>query len=155
EPLGAGRPAGTAARAELARARDGLGMLLKRANRVREAETELRAALRSYEALAVESPADPNLRRGLADARYHLGALLARARARGPEDEAAYLAAVAIQRELVAGARGGNELRTDLARSLNNLGLLLADHGRVGEAVDAVREAVSLLDDQEGRRPGG
>jgi serine/threonine-protein kinase len=153
EPLAGVFSALAAARIDLARARDGLGMLLKRATRFHEAEAELRAALRVREGLARESPGDQDLRRGLAEGRYHLGALLARTGDREPGDERAYLDAVAIQRGLVAKARGRVEHRVDLARSLNNLGLLLADGGRVEEALDAFREAVSLLDDQGGALP--
>jgi eukaryotic-like serine/threonine-protein kinase len=143
-----------AARGDLARARDGLGMLLKRANRFREAESELRAALTLGEALARESPADPEARRALAAGRYHLATVLARTRGRAPEDEQTYRAAVQIQQDLVSGARDRPELRADLARSLNNLGLLLADDGRVAEAQAAFREAAALLKAPAGARPG-
>ena len=97
------------------------------------------------EALARESPGDPDARRGLAESRYHLGALLARTpgpRARGRADLPRGRAT--SSESLVAEARGRPELRADLARSLNNLGLLLADDGRDAEAQAAFREAAAI-----------
>src|SRR5262249_22874761 len=100
--------------AELARASGGLGMLLERASRFREAEPVLRRALRLREALARAAPDDVGARDALAESRYHLGALLARTRDRGPEDEQAYRDALRIQRGLVADARGRPEHREKL-----------------------------------------
>ena len=146
--------ASAAARADLARGRDGLGMLLKKANRFREAEAELRAALRLREGLARESPAIADARQAVAESRYHLGALLARLRDRGPEDERSYRAALDIQRSTV-GARGARpELRGNLARYLNNFGLLLADDGRDAEAEAAFREAAAIAEELSRADPG-
>src|SRR5262249_58021878 len=83
----------------------------------------------------------------VAESLYHLGALRARLQGRGPEDERVYRESLRLQRELVAGSRGRPELRGKLARSLNNLGLLLADDGRGPEAVAAYREAAVILAD--------
>ena len=140
-PLAAGSDAPAAARAELARAWDGLGMLLKRANRFRDAETALRAALALRDAAASE---DLSARDARAEVRYHLGTLLARLRNRGPEDERVYRDALEIQRGLVADVRGRPEHRAKLGRTLNNLGRLLHDAGDADGAEHAFREAAEI-----------
>ena len=80
-------------------------MLLKKSNRFRESEAELRSALRLREGLAREASGDADAPQAVAESRYHLGALLARLRDRGPEDERSYRAALDIQRGMV-GERG-------------------------------------------------
>ena len=152
--LGDMAAASAAARADLARGRDGLGMLLKKSNRFRESEAELRSALRLREGLAREASGDADAPQAVAESRYHLGALLARLRDRGPEDERSYRAALDIQRGMVGGARGRPELRGNLARYLNNFGLLLADDGRDAEAEAAFREAAGIAEDLSRADPG-
>jgi eukaryotic-like serine/threonine-protein kinase len=131
--------------ADLARGRDELGMLLKKANRFKESETLLRSALQLRERLAADHPRDPAHQQGLADSRYHLAALFSRLRGMRDEDEASYREALRVQESLVAGSRDRPEFRGKLARYLNNLALLLASTGRVVEAEEKYRESVSIL----------
>lgn len=133
-------------RRELARGRDGLGMLLRKANRFRESEVLLRAAFDARERLARERPKDLAERHAAAESRYHLGVLLARMGGRGSEDESTYREAVRSQEALVTDARDRPELRQSLARFLNNLGLLLKANGEVGKAENAFRESISILE---------
>ena len=62
----------------LSRASHGLGVLLYRTNRFKEAESTLREAIHLREQLAAKFPDDPTSTKALADSRYYLGALLAR-----------------------------------------------------------------------------
>src|SRR5262249_35421227 len=123
-------PAATdpAARAELAQSCHGLATLLKKSNRFQEAEAAFREALALREALAEASPADPSHRQALAQARYHLGALRARLRGQTPADEAAYRDAVAIQRGVIADARGKPANRRELGRFPHKPGPAPAPH---------------------------
>jgi serine/threonine-protein kinase len=143
ERLAASAPI-AAADPDLARACDSLGVLLKKANRFQEAENLLRTALDLHERLAADHPERLGFQQGLAESRYHLGTVLARLPGRQREDEDAYRAAVKIQESLVAATRGQPDARRKLARSLNNLGLLLADAGRVDEAESHYREAAKI-----------
>ena len=70
------RPARRTTPADLAGGRDGLGMLLKKANRFKESEPLLRSALRLRERLAADHPDDAADTQGLADSRYHLAILV-------------------------------------------------------------------------------
>src|SRR5262249_17146742 len=101
------------------------------------------------------APDDVGARDALAESRYHLGALLARTRDRGPEDEQAYRDALRIQRGLVADARGRPEHREKLGRTLNNLGLLLRDAGDADGAEQASLEAVPPQGARAAPSPGG
>ena len=139
---------GAEARDDLARAWDGLGMVLKQFNRFREAEQALREGLRFRTELAAQRPTDTAIRGALAQSRYHLGAVLARVPGRGPEDERLYHEAIDGQKRLLAENREHPDLeqRGRLARSLNNMGLMLREGGRIDEAEGALEEAKSLLD---------
>jgi serine/threonine-protein kinase len=131
-------------RAERARALHGLGILLKKANRFREAEAVLQEALRLREQLAALSPADPEAVGALAQTRYQLGALTARLHGRRGEEEAAYRAALQIQEKLVSDSRGQPARRRELARYLNNLGILFRDTGRLDDAEHAYGDALAI-----------
>ena len=96
-------------RADLARAWDGLGVVLKKVNRFRDAEGALREGLRLRAELAAERPKDSETRGALAESGYHLATLLARISGRRTDDESAYRKAVALQEQLVADSRGGPE----------------------------------------------
>jgi serine/threonine-protein kinase len=152
-PLTAAPAVPGAATAELARALDGLGMLLKRSGRLRAAEPALREALRLRESLAGAEPGSLEARDALAESRDHLGALLARTRDRGSEDERAFRAALGVRRGLVADARARPEHRAKLGRTLNNLGLLLRDAGDEAGAEGAFTEAASILADLAAASP--
>jgi tetratricopeptide (TPR) repeat protein len=140
-----GRGDDLALRADCARALHDLGILLKKANRFQEAETTLRAALRLRAELATDAPteAKAEAEQALAQTRYHLGALVAKLPRRRGEEEEAYRAALQMQQRLVADARDRPEHQRALARSLNNLGILLRDTGRLGEAEAAYNEALA------------
>ena len=80
----------------MARARTGLGILLKKSNRSVEAEALLRSAMADRKALVSENPDNADDGRALAFTRYQLGTLLARLKDRGAEDESAYLRSAAV-----------------------------------------------------------
>jgi serine/threonine-protein kinase len=131
---------------DLGRGHDGLGMLLKKANRFRESEAELQSALDLRTRLCALHPDDLADRQGLADTRYHLATLVARLAGRHPEDEAAYREALRVQESLVASSREDPAFRRKLARYLDNLGKLLAATGRLDEAEAAYHEAAAVVE---------
>ena len=108
---------------ELAHAQQGLGALLRRTNRLREAEPHLRDAI---DRLSKLDPADREVRKRLADARYQLGALLARQTRRSPQQEEAYQQAIADQEALLVEGGHDPESVEKLARYRNNLAILEA-----------------------------
>ena len=108
----------------LARAKANLGILLKKSNRFAESETFLRQALEERRALAEKFPVDREDARAASNTLYQLGTLLARLPNRSGEDEAAYRRAIQEQEAIVARPSSGVEARRELARSLNNLGIL-------------------------------
>src|SRR5208337_955801 len=99
------QPSWDDARRDLARGHDGLGMLLKKANRFRESEAALRTALALRTRLSADHPDDAADGQGLADTNYHLAVLVSRLQGRHPEEEAAYREALRKQEELVASSR--------------------------------------------------
>ena len=131
---------------DLARGHDGLGMLLKKSNRFRESEAELRTALALRTRLSADHPEDPADRQGLADTRYHLAVLVSRLQGRRSEDETFYREALRMQEALVASSRENPAFRRKLARYLDNLGKLLASTGRLDEAEAAYREATAVVE---------
>jgi tetratricopeptide (TPR) repeat protein/tRNA A-37 threonylcarbamoyl transferase component Bud32 len=135
-------PARVDAQREGGRIHHQLGILLRKLNHFAEAEAELREALRLRQAL-VDQDADPTSRQELAVSRYHLGAVLARQRGKLLEAEAAYQDALLQQRELAAGFPLVPAYRRDLARTLNNIGLLRRSLGR-RDWESPIREAVGL-----------
>ena len=110
----------------LASAELGLGIVQKKSNRFVEAESSLRKAIETREKI-VSSTNSPNDRREAALNLYHLGAILARQKTRSDANEKTYRAALDEQRALLNLLRGqkNSDLRRDLARNLNNLGILL------------------------------
>jgi serine/threonine-protein kinase len=131
-------------RAERARAEHGLGILLKKASRFREAEAALRDALGLREQLVAAAPGDAELKQALGQTRYQLGAVAAKLKGRRGEEESAYRAAIQVQERLVADSRGHPARRRELARYQNNLGILLHDTGRLGDAEHAFGEALAI-----------
>ena len=116
----------TERRRALARARNNLGVLLKKSNRFVEAEAAFRLALADRRALAKLPGADPDDARAASATLYQLGTLLARLARRSDEDEAAYREAIAEQKALAGSTSGRPEDRREVARYLNNLGILQA-----------------------------
>jgi tetratricopeptide (TPR) repeat protein len=111
-------------RRTLARTRVNLGILLKKSTRFTESEKFLRDGLRDRQGLAIEFPDNAEDVRGVSQARYQLGTLLAKLKDRSKEDEALYIEAIAEQEAIVARPAATVEDRRELARFLNNLGIL-------------------------------
>jgi serine/threonine protein kinase len=129
-------------RRDLARSWQGYGLMLKNAGRFREAETAFRTAIALRET-TTESPED---RQGLADSQYHLGAVLARRATRRADDEKVYQAVLATQRALVEEYRDRPEMRTRLARYLNNHAMLERALGHNKEAESSLAETMKLME---------
>jgi tetratricopeptide (TPR) repeat protein len=127
-------------------------MLLKKSNRFRESEAELRTALELRTRLSADHPENLADRQGLADTRYHLAVLISRLEGRRSEDETFYREALRMQESLVASSRENSAFRRKLARYLDNLGKLLASTGRLDAAEAAYREAAAVV---EGLVAGG
>ena len=130
---------------DLAGGRLGLGIALKQLGRFRPAEAEFREAMRLLAPLAASRSATTEDRSAYSDARYQLAALLARLTGPTVESEAVYREAAADQRALLDAFRGRPELVAKFGRTLNNLARLLADVGRVDEAVQHYRQALENL----------
>jgi eukaryotic-like serine/threonine-protein kinase len=134
--------------ADLARAFAGLGIILKKANRFQEAEAALRTALQLRERQEGGRADLRGYQQDLAESRYHLATLLARLPHREPEDEHVYRQAVETQQSLASAAASTPENRRKLVRYLNNLGLLLADAGRLADAEQYYRQAIKALQEE-------
>ncbi|WP_435009259.1 protein kinase domain-containing protein [Tundrisphaera lichenicola] len=141
------------ARRGLARAQAGLGVLLKKSGRSLESEALLRRALEGRKALASEFPDDQDDARALAATRYQLGTLLARLKDRGAEDESAYRSAIEEQEALIARPEATLEARRELARYLNNLGILQAG-AEPDKAEATFRRAMKIQDELEAQSLG-
>jgi eukaryotic-like serine/threonine-protein kinase len=111
-------------RRALARARNNLGILLKKSNRFAESETFLRQALLERQALAKEDPKNLDDARSVSNTLYQLGTLLAKLKDRTQEDEEFYRQAIRDQEALVVRPTSTAEDSRQLARYLNNLGIL-------------------------------
>jgi serine/threonine protein kinase/tetratricopeptide (TPR) repeat protein len=122
---------------DLRRALTQLGRLLKKTNRFAEAEAVYRRAL------AVASADDVPDKRGLAATHYYLGALLAPLRGRSAEARQQYEEALKAQQRLTEESPAAPEYRRDLARTLNNLGILRMA-GNDADAGPTFRRAVEL-----------
>jgi serine/threonine protein kinase len=138
-------PANSDFRRDLARADQGLGVLLKDANRYGQAETALRDAMRLREEIAQGPDPSAEDQEALADARYQLGALLAR-RGAGRSEESAYSAAIQVQEKLVKQFASRPEYLTKLARFRNNLAMLQDASGHSQAAEATCRDALKLLE---------
>jgi serine/threonine protein kinase/tetratricopeptide (TPR) repeat protein len=131
-------------RRDLARAEQGLGVLLKDANRYEQSDAALREAIRLREEIARGPGTSADDRQALADSRYQLGALLAR-RGVGKTGEAAYAAALEAQQQLVAQYGNRPEYATRLARYRNNLGMLQDASGHSQDAEATFRATLDSL----------
>ena len=123
-----------------ARDLEGLGVLLKDANRFEEGEKKLREAIRLREEIARLPHATAEDQQALADCRYQLGALLARRGAAGAEDLAAYRSALEVQEALVKEFGDRPEFRTKLVRYRNNLAILQYALGSLSDSEATLRE---------------
>ena len=145
EGLSTNEPATGDFRRDLARASQGLGVLLKDANRFQEGEARLRGAIRLREEITALPDSTADDQRALADARYQLGALLARRGTAGPDDVLAYRAALEVQQGLVKQYGDRPEFRTQLARFRNNLAILQNVLGNPRESEATLRATLELL----------
>ncbi len=127
---------------ELARAMDGLGVLLKDIHRSGESERWLRAALELRRRLAA-ARRDPADLQDEKDTLYQLGTLIARQGGRRKEAEAVYRQALQAQADLVARVGDSPKARKNRARSLNQWGILL-EKVRPSDAEKVFREALSI-----------
>ena len=130
---------------DLARADQGLGVLLKDANRYQQSEKELRQAIR----LAQGNCAGAGCRRpgpsGPGRQPLPVGCSLGPSR-RGRAEEAEYSAALAVQQELVQQYGDRPEYVIRLARYRNNLGRLQDASGHQEDAEATFRATLKLLE---------
>lgn len=152
--LSAEFPGDASYRGDLIRGKLGLGVLYKKTNRFKEAESELREASELCRPLAASIP-EPYLRMQ-GDIDYQLGALWAKSKAgvgvstadgsdRERAGEEAYRRAVEFQRVSVDANRGKPDQQAKLGRTMNNLAMLLSANGRIDEADRLLREAIDLV----------
>jgi len=130
--IAAARPNERQAQIELATALYGLGMLLDHDGRPAEAQTSLRGALKLQETLY--GNVDPSIARTMKD--------LARAVADGGNLNGA----IPLMRKAVAMERAlyPREPHPDLAEVLNDMGLLLDEHGDLDESEKFYRESLAM-----------
>jgi serine/threonine-protein kinase len=142
--LAVDRPGATDVRRDLASAQHKLGVMLKKSNRFTEAEKALREAQRLREALVAADPDNGEDQRDAMATVYQRGTVLARL-GRVKEVEAAYSGAIDAERKRAAAHRDRPGYSRELARYLNNRGILqrstLADR-RIAEA--SFREALDV-----------
>ena len=132
-------------RRDLARDLQGLGVLLKDANRFQEGEAKLREAIRLREEIAALPDATAEDKQALADSRYQLGALLARRGAGTTLDLAAYRGAIEVQEALVKEFGDRPEFQTKLVRYRNNVAILQRALGSLSESEATLRATLDLL----------
>jgi serine/threonine-protein kinase len=152
-----GPPAGAAAsppglRRDLARIEHGLGVLLKKSLRFRQAEAALKTAATLRNQLATEAPGRDDDRKDEMDSLYQLGAVYARQEGRSPEAQKLYDRAIATRKALVEDVRANPEDRRMLARYLNNAGILESRSNPV-DAEALFRESASLQRELLARTP--
>ena len=123
----------------------GLGVLLKDANRFQEGEAKLREAIRLREEHRQAAGCNRGRQAGPGDSRYQLGALLARRGSATAEDLAAYRAALEVQEALVKQFGDRPEFRTKLVRYRNNLAILQRALGSLSESEATLRATLDLL----------
>jgi tetratricopeptide (TPR) repeat protein len=140
-------------RRDLSRAYHFRGLLLRKLNRLDDAERDLKEALRLREGLAKDPNAAPDDRRAHTETLYHLGALHARAGKTAVAREE-YDRAIKAQETLAGSKEGTVDDRRRLGRYLNNLGKMLhAQVGSRGEALDLYRRALDVQEAVVKERP--
>ena len=148
--VGAGAPAASRrdraaarSRSDLADTHDRIGLLLQATGRLKEAETEYRAAEAIYAKLAADHPADTGFRRGLANCRVNLGWLHYQT-SRLPEAETEYRAAAAILEKLAADNPAVTHFRSEMAQAHNHIGSLHWLQAKHVEAADEYRQVIKI-----------
>lgn len=129
--------------ADLSSAYVGRALVHKARDDIEQAADDAREALRLQQR-AAELSADPQQNRAaLARCHYFLGVVLAAAPSSLDEAEKAYQEALRLQRSAPSHEQTVED-RRQLARTLNNLGLLLTRTRRPGEAYEAFEQARQL-----------
>ncbi|WZO96595.1 serine/threonine-protein kinase [Isosphaeraceae bacterium EP7] len=153
ETLAATHPEDPTLQRSLAQGYHGLGVVLRKLNRFADGEAMMRKALSLREALVLNQLGNPEDRAALADTRYQLGALMARLTGRSTEALPAYEKAVRELRDLVESNRERPDLKLDLARNLNNLGMLQSKKD-LNAALKTFEESIDILKVLERDSPG-
>jgi serine/threonine protein kinase len=128
---------------DLASAHVGRALVHKALDELEPAAADAREALRLQQQASELTGNSEESQAALARCYYFLGVVLAALPSAGDEAEAAYREALRLQRT-IADARAGFEERRQLARTLNNLGLLLARTKKPTEAFAVFDEARQL-----------
>jgi eukaryotic-like serine/threonine-protein kinase len=136
-----GSPGSNRARQVLGNSQIELGVCLKTAGRVDEAEAAYRLASRTLADAAAREPDNSKIRTELASTHNNLGVLL-----HGHPDKAEpeYRQAIDLRRELIRRSPAEPIFLDDLGSSLTNLGRLKGDRGRGAEALELQGESVAM-----------
>jgi serine/threonine-protein kinase len=141
----ASRPADGGIRRDLATAHHQLGVLVKKSNRFTEADRSLGEALRLRQALATADPDNADDQQAAMATVYQMGTVLARL-GRVKEVETAYAAAIDAERKLAAAHPDQPGYPRELARYLNNRGILERSTSADRKAAqDSFTKALGLL----------
>jgi tetratricopeptide (TPR) repeat protein len=124
--------------------------LLSSLGRKSEAEPLVRHAVELWDRIA---PVDPRYRNSLAAGYLQLGSLL-QAVGRSPEAEGLFEQAVAVRARLWDEAPDDRERALNLALAKYHHGTLLHELGRGGQAREAYRAALKVVEDLDRRYPG-
>jgi serine/threonine protein kinase/tetratricopeptide (TPR) repeat protein len=148
EPLTVKFPEVSEYRAGFAMSLSNLGDLLRDVARREEAEKLLRRAITLRDQLVKELPDRLDLREQLANSWVTLGAVLSAKRQLGPAEEAYRSALAVLDPKTLEKLPGGAPLPLGIqqvrARAFNNLGSCLRVTGRLPDAEQALRAAVSI-----------
>ncbi len=152
ETLSKTHPDNVEIRRDLSRAEHSRGLLLRKLNRFSESEHAFRSALVIRKQLVQENPKSADDREAEKNTVYHLGALLARMGGTRAEVEMAYQEAIDEQKTLTTQHPDRPSYRSDLARYMNNQGILLArNEPRSAEKI--YREAMAIQQELADRSP--
>jgi tetratricopeptide (TPR) repeat protein/tRNA A-37 threonylcarbamoyl transferase component Bud32/ribosomal protein S27E len=140
------RPTDPTVRKELALAHHRCGQIHFLLGRPREAEQSYRRAIGILDKMADGFPRSIDYRHHLAISHDFLAELLRVAGGRQEEAEQHYRAALTHQTRLVQDPQSTPEMRRELTRTYNNLGILLMETNRLSEAEPAFRQAIAGLE---------
>jgi WD40 repeat protein/tetratricopeptide (TPR) repeat protein len=132
-----------AKRRALARRQYRLAGQLEKLSQPQEAERAYRRALSLLERVVTETLGKPAPQKRLAAVWHRLGTLLLREEGRRHRAEQALLRALTIRERLVKESPEVPDLHSDLGATLNDLGIVLRDSGRLKEARRLLEEAVT------------
>jgi tetratricopeptide (TPR) repeat protein len=143
EKLVADNPAVAIYCRDLARAHEGLGIVLSETGRSAAAGAEYRRAQAIHEGLVADRPTVTEYRNGLAISRNNLGWLLSQA-GRPAEAEGEYRKALALYRKLADEGPNVPSYRSSAANVGNNLSVVHRRLGHLDEALALADQAVTL-----------